>query len=643
MWNFENTNHANKIVFLKEWYEKMIQWYEAHKFKQYHYIIKTEDLGNQSYKSIVSFFEKSWEKFFDMEIKFLTYNIEREEGKIVKTLNKIAKNDSYWDSFFLAKKMELKDAENLWTMEDIHFYISDKENRNNVKEVVKKWVYQVICFDDLVDFKNESFYTFLFKELHSSETSFFFSSQEIKDVKNLWKTIIGENTYYSNKNKLLDEYYTISNDKYEISTIVYYKPLQILFFFFEKELEKKWIKNYEIFLWDYKTNSYKKRDSKIWLLFFKLLISVDWKIDEKLTKELLDSYEKGWGILKERNWEKDLLCFLDNEFSPIFSFDRKFLENEFYDVIDLWNNYFYFKEYFDIGNWEQNHIVCKYSFKEEKFIIIEEITTIKDNRLNDTVDSFMKFQSKNWFCYINKKAELKVFIKWIGEYTVNIRETFWIKDFKISDAYRLETTDDWKNIFIRYHCSLSLYLILKNWKFIKKIFKDIWEHKISPNNFQEYTSLSELKNNYWFNCDWFKPFVSYSRKNYYVSIGQLLNIDREFHINCKKMFDNIIYMPIQTSVAIDNKQFNWYRVIYWLKWYSFLRKHTFPVSKEGYDYKKENIFSKWVFIPKLLNLNTGATYTKFFTSQNCSIEEESKKIIWKKISWLSNWKIWFYE
>jgi hypothetical protein len=37
----------------------------------------------------------------------------------------------------------------------------------------------------MVDFKNETLYTFLFKELNSSENSFFFSSQEIKDVKSL--------------------------------------------------------------------------------------------------------------------------------------------------------------------------------------------------------------------------------------------------------------------------------------------------------------------------------------------------------------------------------------------------------------------------------------------------------------------------
>lgn len=109
------------------------------------------------------------------------------------------------------------------------------------------------------------------------------------------------------------------------------------------------------------------------------------------------------------------------------------------------------------------------------------------------------------------------------------------------------------------------------------------------------------------------------------------------------MFDNIIYMPIQTSIAIEKKQFNWYRVINWLKWYSFLKKHTFPASKEKYDSKKENIFSKWVFTSESLNLNTDVSYIKFCTSQNHSIEYESKKDIWRKLSWLSNWKLWFYE
>ena len=535
MWNFENTKPANK-AFLLSWYEKETDWYEIYQFKRYYYIIKTEELGNQNHKSIVSFFKNNGEKFFDMEIRVFKYkeyynSIQAVERKIIKTLKKITRNDSYWDWFFLAKKMELKEAEDLWTIEDIYFYISDKENKNKIKEVVKKWVYQVNYFYEMVDFKNETLYTFLFKEINSLENSFFFSSQEVKDVKSLWKTILDEDTYYSNKNKLTDEYYTISNDKNEISSIIYYKPLQILFSFFEKELEKKEVKDYEIFLWYFDKYVYKKKYSRIWLLFFKLLISVDWKIDEKLTKELLDSYERSWGILKERNWEKDLLCFIDNEFSPIFSFDRKFLENEFYDLIDLWNNYFYFREYFDIGNWEQNHIVCKYSFKEEKFIIIEKITDIVDNK--EKADKFIKYQFKTWFCYINNKAELKLFIKWIGEYTVNIGETFWIKDFKKSDAHWLETTDDWKNIFIKYHCSLSLYLILKNWKFIKKIFKCHWENDIQKNSFQE---------KYSYYCPWFEITVGLtmnsSRKNFYVNIWKLLSVDWDFNINCKKMFNN---------------------------------------------------------------------------------------------------------
>jgi hypothetical protein len=34
--------------------------------------------------------------------------------------------------------MELKEAEDLWTIEDIYFYISDKENKNTLTETFKK-------------------------------------------------------------------------------------------------------------------------------------------------------------------------------------------------------------------------------------------------------------------------------------------------------------------------------------------------------------------------------------------------------------------------------------------------------------------------------------------------------------------------
>ena len=649
MWNFENTKPANK-AFLLSWFEKETDWYEIYQFKRYYYIIKFEVVYNDfhnyysNYNSTVSFFNTNGEKFFDMEIKIFKHKDHNEavEKKIIRTINKIAKNDSYWDWFFLAKKIEIWEETNVWKIEDIHFYIPNKDNKNKIKEVVKKWVYQVICFENCSDSQNASFYTFLFKKENVSDLSFFFSSQEIKEVKSLLKTEIGEVTYYSNKNTLTDEYYTISNYDTLYNVTVYYKPLQILFSFFEQELEKKWVKNYDILLWCFDKYSYKEKYSRISLLFFKLLISVDWKIDENLTKELLDSYEKDWGILKERNWEKNLICFLDNEFSPIYSFDRKIIENEFDEVVDLWNNYFYFKDYFDSDNWKQNHIVCKYSFKEEKFIIIEEITTIVDNK--EETDKLIKYQFKTWFCYINNKAELKLFIKWIGEYTVNIGETFWIKDFKKSDAHWLETTDDWKNIFISYKGDFSLYLILKNWKFIKKIFKRHWENDIQQNSFQE---------KYSYYCPWFEITVGLtmnsSRKNFYVNIWKLLSVDWDFNINCKKMFNNFIYL---LSKVLDYSSYyytNWYRIIYWLKWCSYIHKQGyFDIRKEmdkSKAIKKENIFSKWVFELQLFQLNPNSNNDKkyFYTTQNYSIEKENKKIRWKHISWLSIWKIWFYE
>ena len=67
------------------------------------------------------------------------YNsIQAVERKIIKALKKIAKNDSYCYCFFLANNLELQDAENLWTIDDIHFYISDKENKNTLTEILKK-------------------------------------------------------------------------------------------------------------------------------------------------------------------------------------------------------------------------------------------------------------------------------------------------------------------------------------------------------------------------------------------------------------------------------------------------------------------------------------------------------------------------
>jgi hypothetical protein len=50
-----------------------------------------------NYNSTVSFFNTNGEKFFDMEIKIYKHkdHIEEVEKKIIRTINKIAKNDSY--------------------------------------------------------------------------------------------------------------------------------------------------------------------------------------------------------------------------------------------------------------------------------------------------------------------------------------------------------------------------------------------------------------------------------------------------------------------------------------------------------------------------------------------------------------------
>lgn len=635
MWNIENCKPTNKIIFWN------VKWDELHKFnKNYYYTMDIE--YNETEKvcsSTISFFEKTGKKIFDMEvqIKTSTFSSPVKEAKdnIIEYLGYLTKSDESWSSFFLAKKMIIKTGFAMkykkyrLSMQDITFFIPEKQNKNKFTQISKQWEYLVsICSDES---KRGSYLS----KLHipyferNWKIEFFFHNQEIKEVETLEKEMIWEKTFYSNKNKLLDKYYTIANDRLNISNIIYYKPLQILFSFFEKELEKKWIKNYEIFLWNYQTKFYTATETSLYSIFIHLQIFVNGNFDEKLTEEILEIYSQTWWNVNEEKGYWKYITFLVDKFSSFFTFDLTFSQGSRASIIDLWNNYFYFYD-FSTNNsqWWKSNNICKYSYEEKKFIPLE--------KSSQTQQILEKSLIKNWFCYINSDFDIKVFIDWDKEYSINLVKALKIKDTSNlnSESFKhLLLEDNWKEIFLSYRWKI-IYLSFKEWIWFNKIYQFDKEYDIN----QDIIFGSEQT---YFNENWHSFMVNVLGLSIFIPINNFINFDPS-KVLLKKIIINDIYVEDSGS---PSGIYDWYRFMYGLKWYFFIKKHSFEFKKEKKEEKESNLFSRWVYknIWGKIMLMRNNSYASVTTSQNSSIEKLCKNIAGKKMFGLSNWKIWFYE
>ena len=643
MWNIENCKPANKIIFWN------VKWDELHKFnKNYYY---TMDIKyNETEKvcsSTISFFEKTGKKIFDMEvqIKTSTFSSPVKEAKenIIEYLGYLTKSDESWSSFFLAKKMIIKTGFAMkykkyrLSMQDITFFIPEKQNKNKFTQISKQWEYLVSIFSD--ESKRGSYLS----KLHipyferNWKIEFFFHNQEIKEVETLEKEMIWEKTFYSNKNKLLEKYYTITNDILNISNIIYYKPLQILFSFFEKELDKKWVKNYEIFLWNYENSFNSNNYSSLYYVLIQLQIFVNGVFDEKLTEGFMEIYSQTWWNISRRflwnvNGENvywKYINFLVDKFSPIFTFDKEFYENILRSFVDLWHGYFYLDSFSrnDSQLWRNN--IYKYSYEENKFIPLE--------KSSQTQQILEKSSIKNWFCYINSNFDLKVFIDWDKEYSINLVKALKIKDTSNlnSESFKhLLLEDNWKEVFLSYRWKI-IYLSFKEWVWFNKIYQFDKEYDIN----QDITFGSEQT---YFYENWNSFMVNVLGLSIFIPINNLLNFDPS-KVLLKKIIINDIYVEDSGS---PSGIYDWYRFMYGLKWYFFIKKYNFEFKKEKKEEEKEsNLFSRWVYnnIWGKIMLMRNNSYASVTTSQNSSIEKLCKNITGKKMFGLSNWKIWFYE
>lgn len=635
MWNIENCKPANKIIFWN------IKWDKLHKFNQ-RYWYTMDIVYNETEKvcsSIISFFEKTGKKFFDMEVQINTSifssPVEEAKDNIIEYLGYLTKNDESWSSFLLAKKMIIKTGFAMkykkyrLSMQDITFFIPEKQNKNKFTQISKQWEYLVsICSDES---KRGSYLSKLHIPYFEKnwKIEFFFHNQEIKEVETLEKEMIWEKTFYSNKNKLLDKYYTITNYRLNISNIIYYKPLQILFSFFEKELDKKWVRNYEIFLWNYQTKFYTTTETSLYSIFIHLQIFVNGNFDEKLTEEVLEIYSQNWWNVNEEKGYWKYITFLVDKFSSFFTFDLTFSQGSRASIIDLWNNYFYFYD-FSTNNsqsWKSNNI-CKYSYEEKKFIPLE--------KSSQTQQILEKSSIKNWFCYINSNFELKVFIDWDKEYSINLVKALKIKDTSNlnSESFKhLLLEDNWKKVFLSYRWKI-IYLSFKEWVWFNKIYQFYKEYEINQDTIFG-PAQNYLDETYpYFNVNVWKLSI-------FIPINNFINFDPN-KILLKKIIINDIYLEDSGS---PSGIYDWYRIMYGLKWYFFIKKHNFEFQKEKKEEKEANLFSRWVYknIWSKVMLMNHHSYHTVTTNQNRSIENLCKKIMGKKMFGLSNWKIWFYE
>lgn len=471
------------------------------------------------------------------------------------------------------------------------------------------------------------------------ETYYFINEKFEKVVEQEYKEI-EKNYFLSNKN-LKEWFFIFKTENYLIESLKDYFfhsiPFQNLFSFFEKELDKKWIKNYEIFLWNYENSFNSNNYSLLYYVLIQLQIFVNGVFDEKLTEGLMEIYSQTWWNISRRflwnvNGENvywKYISFLVDKFSPIFTFDKEFSENILHSFVDLWHGYFYLDSFSrnDSQLWRNN--IYKYSYEENKFIPLE--------KSSQTQQILEKSSIKNWFCYINSNFDLKVFIDWDKEYSINLVKALKIKDTSNlnSESFKhLLLEDNWKEVFLSYRWKI-IYLSFKEWVWFNKIYQFAKEYDIN----QDITFGSEQT---YFYENWNSFMVNVLGLSIFIPINNLLNFDPS-KVLLKKIIINDIYVEDSGS---PSGIYDWYRFMYGLKWYFFIKKYNFEFKKEKKEEEKEsNLFSRWVYknIWGKIMLMRNNSYASVTTSQNSSIEKLCKNIVGKKMFGLSNWKIWFYE
>lgn len=251
------------------------------------------------------------------------------------------------------------------------------------------------------------------------ETYYFINEKFEKVVEQDYKEI-EKNYFLSNKN-LKEWFFTFKPENYaiEINKDIFFHstPFQDLFNFFEQQLIKKWIENYEILLW-YNSiweNLVNKSDLTCVELHF--LILIDGKINRELAKELIRTYWKTGWVIDELTWEEYHISLLVDKNWIIFTFERKYIQL-FIVLHNLIDEYYTFKDV-------NNKYLVKYNFNTKNFEIIDNLYEYP-NSYKDiiVVNDWWNVTNNSCIVYLNDKWELKIYSKLFNNWEITTLERY---------------------------------------------------------------------------------------------------------------------------------------------------------------------------------------------------------------------------
>ena len=456
---------------------------------------------------------------------------------------------------------------------------------------------------------------------------YYFINEKFEKVVEQEYKEIEKNYFISNKN-LKEWFFIFKTENYVIESLKDYFfhsiPFQNLFSFFEKELDKKWIKNYEILLGNMRISTNEMSKSDLICIDLHFLILTEDKINRELTKELIKAYlETDW-VVNELNWEEYMISLLVDKNWAFFSFEKRYIQR-FTSLTYLINEYYSFEE----GN---DRYLIKYSHNKQNFEIVDKLFLHKYYNENSIyIGNWWNQTNASCIAYVNDKWELKIYSKLFNNWEITTLERYeW--DALRKHFQQIIISKTCKEIIFVYSNEIH-YFAIENWKFNKYIIPiDI---------------AIELLNFY------------YKLESPYEKLS--CNIDSKFHISYFKKW--IWWNKINNNRIIDNKFFNirgietipWktektrWRIMNWLKWLYSLKEYNYSL-KNWYNSSLEhtircfmerttNIFNEWIYEKIIIRPNTINQQEDFMNTLVHIVPTNY-------INWfcLTNWKIDFlYE
>lgn len=462
------------------------------------------------------------------------------------------------------------------------------------------------------------------------ETYYFINEKFEKVVEQEYKEI-GKNYFLSNKN-LKEWFFIFKTENYLIESLKDYFfhsiPFQNLFNFFEKELDKKWIKNYEILLGNMRISTNEMSKSDLICIDLHFLILTEDKINIELTKELIKAYlETDW-VVNELNWEEYMISLLVDKNWAFFSFEKRYIQR-FTHLTYLTNEYYSFEE----GN---DRYLIKYSHNKQNFEIVDKLFLHKYYNENSIyLGNWWNQTNNSCIAYVNEKWELKFSSKLFNNWEITTLERYEL-DYLQKNFQQIIISNTCKELIFVSSNEVH-YFVLKHWKFNKYIIPI----DIAP----------KLLNFYYIDGQSpYEKFKCNSETNLHISSFKKWIWWNK--IDNKRMLYSKLFMLKETEQIEWKTCYNRWRFIHWIRWLSFLKEYNFtfnnyPTSNFLNSIKKfmketTNIFNKWIY-----------EKTVWYEDDNSLINQQDefenildKSIPIQYINWfrLTNWRLNFlYE